>query len=195
MRSIRRISLVAVCGAALLVTGLGPAVAQSTSSSDFTKQVCAAIVTAKQSGESTSTALKTAAQAYKAAPSPTTAVALRDALTQSAQTLDQQFATLVAAIQQAGTPANATEFVAALSGELATQRALAQRLAQHAAAVDTSSASAFATSFQQVLDETKADAAETRASAKKNPAFKHAPRGLRPIVRVLTTKADTCGKS
>ena len=61
-------------------------------------------------------------------------------------------------------------------------------------AVDTSSASAFATSFQQVLDETKADATQSRASAKKNSAFKHAPRALRPIVRVMTTKADTFGK-
>ena len=194
MRRIFGIGVVAACAAALLVNGLGPADARTVTSTEFTKQVCAAIATADQSAKASAATLSAAAKAYKSAPSPTTAVALRDALTQTAQALDTQFGTILTSIQQAGTPPNAAEFVAALSSELQAQRAAAQRIVQHAAAVDTTSAAAFATSLQAVVDETKAEGKLSRASAKKNPSFKSAPRAVRPLVRVMTTKANTCGK-
>jgi len=186
--------IAACCAASLLVGTVGSANAQSVTPSSFTKHVCAAVATAQQASKPATTALKEAGSAYKAAPSATTATALRDALTQAASTLDQQTGGLLTVIQQTGTPTGAADFVNALVAQLGVQRTKAQQLAQNSAAVDTSTSAAFTQGFQQVIAETKTASAEARASAKSDPAFKHAQKTFRPLVRFLTTDADTCAK-
>src|SRR5690349_18233109 len=166
MRRILGIGLIVVSSAALLATGVGPAAAQSVSPAKFVKQICASIATVDKSGKAASAATKAAAKAYRAAPSAATAVALRDTLAQQLQNLDQQFASVITATQQVGTPANATEFTTAFVAELEAQRAVAQQLVQQVGAVDTSSASAFATSLQQVVDATKAESSKSHAEAR-----------------------------
>ncbi|HEY3672039.1 MAG TPA: hypothetical protein VGN51_13965 [Acidimicrobiia bacterium] len=194
MRRFLGLTTTLACSAALLLGAIGPASAQAVTPASFAKQVCTAVATANQSGKAPSAALKAAAQAYKASPSATTATGVRDAMTQAIQNLDQQLSTVLTAIQQNGAPASATAFVGALTSNLESQRTAAEQLAQHSAAVDTTTPSAFATGFQQVLDETKTIAAQARASAKADPAFLHVARPLQPIVHLLTTKADTCTK-
>ena len=182
------------CTAALVAGAVGPAAAQTVTPKTFTTQVCAAVASADQSVKASSEALKAAAQAYKSAPSPTTAAALRDAMTQTAQDLDQGLATVLAAIQSSGTPAKGADFVAALVSALETQRTMAQQLAQHSAAIDTTSSSAFTSGFQQLLKESKTASKQTRAAAKQNPAFKHVARAFHPLLHFSTTKDGTCGK-
>src|SRR4051794_10832950 len=186
MRRLVGMTATLACTAALLVGAIGPAAAQTVTPASFTKQVCAAIAAADQTGKASSAALETAAKAYKASPSPTTAAAVRDAMTQALQTLEQQFSTVLASVQQVGTPASGTEFVAALTSELESQRASAQQIAQHSAAIDATSSTAFVTGFQQVVNETKTTGTQARASAKSTPAFQHAARPFRPLVHVLT---------
>lgn len=173
---------------------IGPTAAQTVTPSTFTTQVCAAVASADQSVKASSEALETTAQAYKSAPSPTTAAALRDAMTQTAQNLDQGLGAVLAAIQQSGTPAKGADFVAALVSSLEAQRTAAQQLAEHSAAIDVTSASAFASAFEQLLKETKTVSKQTRAAAKQNPAFKNAARAFRPLLHFSTTKDGTCGK-
>jgi len=115
-------------------------------------------------------------------------------MTQALQTLDQQFSTVLTSVQQIGTPPSGTAFVAALTSALESERTAAQQIAQHSAAIDATSSTAFVTGFQQVVNETKTTGAQSRASAKSTPAFQHAARPFRPIVVLLTTKADTCTK-
>ena len=187
-------TMVVAVAATLAAGAIGPAAAQTVTPATFTKQVCAAVAAADQTGKASTAALEAAAKAYKAAPSPTTAVAVRDAMTQALQTLEQQFSTVLASVQQIGTPPSGTEFVTALTSELESQRAAAQQIAQHSAAIDATSSTAFVTGFQQVVTETKTTGVQSRASAKSTPAFQHAARPFRPLVRLLTTKADTCKK-
>jgi hypothetical protein len=182
------------CAAAMVVGTAGSATAQTVTPSTFTKQVCAAVASADLTVKDSSEALKAAAQAYKSAPSPTTAAALRDAMTQTAQDLDQGLAIVLAAIQSSGTPAKGADFVAALVSALETQRTMAQQLAQHSAAIDATSSAAFTSGFQQVVKETKTASKQARTAAKQNPAFKHAGRAFRPLLHFSTTKAGTCGK-
>ena len=54
-----------------------------------------------------------------------------------------------------GTPASGTEFVTTLTSELESQRASAQQIAQHSAAIDATSSSASSPGSEQVVDETK----------------------------------------
>ncbi len=194
MRRLIGISTALWCTAALVAGAVGPAAAQTVTPKTFTTQVCAAVASADQSVKASSEALKAAAQAYKSAPSPTTAAALRDAMTQTAQDLDQGLATVLAAIQSSGTPAKGADFVAALVSALETQRTMAQQLAQHSAAIDTTSSSAFTSGFQQLLKESKTASKQTRAAAKQNPAFKHVARAFQPLLHFSTTKDGTCGK-
>jgi hypothetical protein len=194
MRRLIGISTVVWCIAALVAGAVGPAAAQTVTPSTFTTQVCAAVATADQAVKTSSAALKAAAQAYQSAPSPTTAAALRDAMTQTAQDLDQALATVLAAIQQSGTPTKGADFVAALVSSLETQRTLAQQLAQHSAAIDVTSSAAFTSGFQQLVKESKAASKQARSAIKRNPAIMHAARAFRPLLHFSTTKAGTCGK-
>jgi hypothetical protein len=190
-----RSGVIGVLGVVLVGSLSTAAGAQSVSSTAFTRQVCAAVASASQSSRAPSATLKSAAQAFKASPSATTATALRDAFTQSAQNLDQESAVVLAAIQQAGTPAKAAVFVNAVVSELQLSRTAAQQLAQHSAAIDTTSLATFAAGFQQVVNEARADSALLHRSAKTNPAFKHVARRLRPLAHFMTTSAKTCTKT
>ncbi len=194
MRRLVGITTTVACSVALLVGGIGPAAAQTVTPASFTKQVCDAVAAANRTGKASNAALEAAAKAYKATPSPTTAAAVRNAMTQALQTLEQQFSTVLASVQQAGTPASGTEFVTALTSALESQRAAAQQIAQHSAAIDATSSTAFVTGFQQVVNETKTTDSQSRTSAKSTAAFQHAARPFRPLVHLLTTKADTCTK-
>jgi hypothetical protein len=182
-------------GTALAVGGSGAAGAATVSPTTFTTTVCAAIATSAQTAEAQSSALSTAAAAYKASPSPTTAAALRDALTQTMQSLDQQTTDALTAIQQAGTPTGGKSFVKALTSEFQQAHNLAQRLTQHAAAIDVSSSSTFTATAQQVAKEADDAGTKLKKAAKSNPAFKKAARAYRPLVTFMTTDAKTCPKS
>jgi hypothetical protein len=194
MRRLIGLSTVMWCTAALVAGAIGPASAQTVTPSTFTTQVCAAVASADQSAKASSEALKAAAQAYKSAPSPTTAAALRDAMTQAVQNLDQGLSAVLTAIEQSGTPAKGADFVNALVAQLQAQRTVAQQLAQHSAAIDTTSSSGFTTGFQQLLKEAKTVSKQTRVAAKQNPAFKHVARAFQPLLHFSTTKDGTCGK-
>jgi hypothetical protein len=182
------------CAAVLTIGSSDGAGAQSVTPAAFTKTLCAAFASASTAAKPGTAAVKAAVQAYKSAPSATTATALRDAMTQAANGIDQQLGIAITTIQQAGTPANGTRFVAALISNIGAERAAAQRLAQGAAAVDMSSSTAFAQSLQQVLTQAKTDDAQLHAVARRDPAIQHAPAVFHRAVRVLTTDANTCAK-
>lgn len=194
MRILRHLLLGGSLGALLAFGSTEAASAQSVSPTGYATQVCAAVASAHQATKAAAAPLKTAAAAYKSAPSVTTATGLRDALVGDIQALDQQMVSVSTAVQQAGEPRGAPDFSAALLAELAKAHAAAQQLAQQAAAIDVSSASAFQASVQQLLAQTKTVSADARASAKANPVLAHPPAALRPIARFMTTKADTCTK-
>jgi hypothetical protein len=194
MRLFVRITVAASLIGALSFSAAGAEAATAASASDFTRRVCAAVATANRSSKAPAAALKAAGQAYKTSPSATTAAGLRDALAGSIQNVDQQITTLLAAGLAAVRPTNATGLVDALSGLLQSAHGAAQQLAQRAAAIDTTSESAFTSSLQQVITETSALNSQTHMSAKSNPAFKNAAAPLRPIVRYMTTDSETCGK-
>jgi len=182
-------------GILMAATAASSAGAASVSPSTFTKDVCATIATAAQLGKTTLSTFKAAVGSYKASPSPATAAAVRDAYTQAYLSLDQEAGAVVAAIDQTGTPSGGTSFVKALKNALQTQQVAAQQFAQQTAAIDTSSASAFATSFQQALDAAKAEGTKMRKSLKANASITNAARAYHPLVTFLTTDADTCSKS
>ena len=174
-----------------LISGAGAA---SVSPSKFTSAVCAAIADGAEANQGATVALTTASNAYKASPSPTTAAALRDALTQALQSVEQQIANALTAVQESGTPTGGKTFVAALNTALEQAHALGQQLVEHSAAIDLSSPAALAAGVQQVEKELKDGSARLKKLVKANAAFKHAPRAYRPLVVYLTTDADTCPK-
>jgi hypothetical protein len=126
MRLFVRITVAASLIGALSFSAAGAEAATAASASDFTRRVCAAVATANRSSKAPAAALKAAGQAYKTSPSATTAAGLRDALAGSIQNVDQQITTLLAAVQAAGRPTNATAFVDALSGLLQSAHGAAQ---------------------------------------------------------------------
>jgi len=168
--------------------------AASVSPSKFTSAVCAAIADGAEGNKAATAALTTASTAYKASPTPTTAAALRDALTHLLQSVEQQVANALTAAQQSGTPTGGKPFVGALNTALEQAHALGQQLVQHSAAIDLSSPAALAAGLQQVEKELKDGSARLKKLVKANAAFKHAPRAYRPLVVYMTTDADTCPK-
>jgi hypothetical protein len=179
----------------LMAASTSTATAASITPAGFTQQVCAAIATGTQSLKANLSTFQAAAAAYKASPSPTTATAVRDAYTQAYQDVGQQMAAVLAVVDQAGTPSGGAAFVAALKNALQAQQAAAQQFGQQAAAIDTSSPSTFEAAFQQVANDAKAQGKKMRKAVKAAAAIKHAVRAYHPLVRVLTTDADTCPKS
>jgi hypothetical protein len=193
----RRCGLVVAIALAVSATfGLGGAAALSVSPQAFTKKVCAAAAAVYKAGRPVTKGITTASHAYTAAPSAETAAGLRDALVTSFNTFDQQGATLIAAIQSAGTPTskNGGAFVAAMISQVQTLRDESTNQATQFQAVDVSSSSAFAASIQQISDEIKRDSDAFRASARARREFADAPAALRPLVTLLTTSGNTCKK-
>jgi hypothetical protein len=178
-----------------MAASTGSATAASVTPAGFTQQVCGAIATGTQALKANLSTFEDAVAAYKAAPSSTTAAAVRDAYAQAYQEFDQQMGAVLAAVDQAGTPSGGAGFVAALKNALQAQQAAAQQFAQQAAAIDTSSVSTFPTAVQQVVDAAKARGKQMRKAVKASTAIKHAPRAYHPLVIVLTTNADTCPKT
>jgi hypothetical protein len=195
MRILLRIPVAAAVGAALLLGSTGTATAQTVTPVGYAAQVCAAVASAHQAIQATGASLTPRGAAYKSAPSPTTAAALRDAFIVEIQVLDQQMASVSTTVQQAGEPTGAPRFSAALLAQFAKEHATSQQLAQQAAAIDVSAPAAFETGIQQLLVDIKKAAADERASAKAEPALAHPIKALRPISRYMTTKAVTCTKS
>jgi hypothetical protein len=185
-----RALLVAVVLAATTASSAGAA---SVSPTTFTKNVCAAVADGAKSAKAAARELKTASAAYKASPSPTTAAALRDALTQVLQMVEQGIADTLTAAEQSGTPNGGEAFVGAMRSALEQAQAVAQQLAQHSAAIDVSSSATFAAGFEQLQQELN-DEKTREKSLKSNPAFRHAPRAYHRLVVFVTTNADTCPK-
>ena len=194
MRTACRFSFAAAVSAALLLSSAGSATAQTVTPASYAARVCAAIASAHKANQATNASLTPRLTAYKSAPSPATATGARDAFVVEIQSVDQHEAVVTTTVQQAGEPAGAPEFSAALLAELAKEHATAQQLAQQAAAVDVSSTAAFETGIQQLLVNIKKAAADGEASARAVPALANPIKALRPISRYMTTKAETCTK-
>jgi hypothetical protein len=166
--------------------------AASISPSTFTATVCAAIADGAKAATPAAATLQSASAAYKASPTATTAAALRDALTQVLQSVEQQIAGALTAVQQSGTPTGGAKFVGALKTALGQGQALGRQLAQRSAAIDVSSAATFASGVRQVENALNNGTARLKKSVKANSAFKHAPKAYHPLVVYMTTNADTC---
>lgn len=166
----------------------------SPSKASFTKQVCATVSTNAESARRSERALIAATSAYRKAPSQTTAVDLRDAITQVVSDLEEQMTTLLGVIQTIGTPKGsaAIAVVTAVIDEVRSTQSIAHEIAQQAAAIDLSTPEGFAASVQQVVDEIESEQQQQIAAARANPAYANPPRAMQPLVAYMNTHATTC---
>jgi hypothetical protein len=162
----------------------------------YTKSVCRVIADASKASAPYAHAITAAANAYKASPSVQTASAMRDAFATSLTAFGQQNATLLSALQQAGTPKvkNGSAFAAAFVAHVQAEQAEAAKLVPQVASFNVTDDAQFQLSLQQFADAAKRDGDAFHAAARANPQFKNAPASLRPLVVFMIHDSDKCTK-
>jgi hypothetical protein len=135
-----------------------------------------------------------AAATFKATPTQTNAIAVRDAL---ATVLDQNgdaIDEMVLATEDAGIPDinHGAQFAKAVVANMRAAAKLFHAAATQAAAIDVSNASRFAAGVQRLDKKITTAQKRFQQQAKRDPAFKNVSSTLQPLVVFLTTDAPRC---
>jgi hypothetical protein len=190
----RGAAAVAVVVTVWAVAGGSGAGATTVSADEYVQTVCGAIAPFGDLTAQLGVGLKQASDAYRAQPSQTTAVALRQAfedyLDQSAEAVDNVTAT----VRSAGTPdvKGGAQFAAAVAAQFVAAAKAMHALGSQAAVIDVGSAARFAADVQRVSKKTEAVQKQLIKASKRNPSIKNAAAPLRPLVEFMTTDATSC---